>query len=214
MNPEIIDTGDGSHSLFLPELNETYHSRKGALTESIYVYITQGLAKQQKPNLAVLEFGFGTGLNALLTWQYAIEHQVKVRYYTTELFPLELDLALALNYGQEDQKRYDALHEASWNEWVDLDSNFSIYKHHGRFLDHSAEEVDVIYYDAFAPSKQAEVWELDYLQKAWEALKPGGMLVTYCAQGQFKRNLKSLGFEVETLAGPPGKQEMVRATKP
>lgn len=213
MNPEIIDTGDGSHSLFLPELNETYHSRKGALTESLYVYIEQGLALQSKTQISILEFGFGTGLNALLAWEFARKNDLNLHYYTAELYPLDLELALALNYGAADKARYESLHRANWGEWIPLDKQFSLYKHKGRFLDHSVSDVDLIFYDAFAPSKQPEVWSLEYLQKAWDALAPSGQLVTYCAQGQFKRDLKSIGFEIETLAGPPGKQEMVRATR-
>ncbi len=213
MNPEIIDTGDGSHSLFLPELNETYNSKKGALTESLYVYIEQGLARQNKTDISILEFGFGTGLNALLTWQFAREKGLKIRYYTTELYPLNLELALALNYGKADKQRYESLHRAAWGEWVNLDEQFSLFKLKGLFLDHRVSAADLLYYDAFAPSKQPEVWSVAYLQKAWDALAPSGQLLTYCAQGQFKRDLKSIGFEVETLAGPPGKQEMVRATR-
>lgn len=211
MDLEIITTADGSGSLFVPHLNETYHSRKGAIAESIYVYIDKGLAYFNQPTLRVIEFGFGTGLNAYLAWQWAEKQQVKISYQSVELHPLPWDLVAQLAIPAEASLPLKTLHLAKWNSMIDLSTYFSFHKHEGSFLEATFPPADVIFYDAFAPSKQPDVWELPYLQKAFLSLQKGGMLVTYCAQGQFKRNLKSLGFEVQTLPGPLGKTEMTRA---
>jgi tRNA U34 5-methylaminomethyl-2-thiouridine-forming methyltransferase MnmC len=217
MKVEAILCEDGSHTLFVPEMNETYHSRKGAITESEYVYIQAGLAAVKQQEIRILEFGFGTGLNALLSLRYAREKDLRLFYTTVELHPLSPEILNQLNYsaslGMADE--WKALHQAEWNKQVPLEGNFELLKFQGDFRQApcSKESIDLIYYDAFAPSKQPEVWTEEYLRTASYVLRNEGILVSYCAQGQFKRTLKNLGFEVEELPGPPGKMEMVRAIK-
>lgn len=218
---EIITTGDGSHSLRNQELNETYHSVHGALQESIHVFIKNGLdfLLEQNPAAAIriLEIGFGTGLNALLTWQRSLNIDKRIAYTTLEAFPVPADIWPQLNYTQSeaDREGFKILHEAKWNEPVAITRNFELTKIHNTLesIHLPNSSFDLVYYDAFAPSKQPELWTLEILQKVVAAMKPGGILTTYCAKGQLKRDLRALGLEVDTLSGPPGKKEMVRGKK-
>lgn len=219
--PKLIITQDGSHSLFHEALNETYHSVHGAIQESVYVFIQQGLAHflQHHPEskVAILEVGFGTGLNALLTLQHSLAHKTDIRYVTIEAYPLDEPVWRSLNYPSTIglNHHFETLHTLAWNEEQEVFPGFQLKKLAGTLqevkLDNEA--FDVIYFDAFAPSKQPEMWTISMLERVANALRPGGMFVTYCARGQLKRDLKSLNLIVETLAGPPGKKEMVRATK-
>lgn len=215
-NYKIITTEDGSHSLHNVELNESYHSLRGAMGESLHVFIEAGLKfiHQEKKikNISVFEVGFGTGLNAWLTWQYAIENNLPVEYKSIETSPLSKDIYSGLNYGEPD--KFFQLHECPWEKYVAFE-NFSLEKSNQSLEEIELHEVhfDLIYFDAFAPSKQPEIWSIENLEKCFRSLKPGGILVTYCAQGQFKRNLAALGFEVQTLPGALGKKEMVRGVK-
>ena len=202
-------------TLYLPDLDETYHSMHGAITESQYVYIQEGLARIDSDKVAILEFGFGTGLNALLSLKHAASTKQTLSYCTVEKFPLQPAQLDTLNYAESLELfgEWKRLHELVWNSWEAWEMAHRCYKWQGDFLelDLPANSIDLIYYDAFAPSKQNEVWSTEYLTKAAEVLKPTGLLVTYCAQGQFRRNLEALGFEVSRLPGPPGKKEMIRA---
>lgn len=216
----LIVTQDGSHSLLREDLNETYHSFHGAWSESTYVFVEQGLAHFHsltgKTALAILEVGFGTGLNALLAWQYAQTHHLNLHFQTLEPWPVPPALYAQLNYGEHAQHRemLRQLHEADWKTTEHMDGQFTLTKHPLPLEQfETADRFELIFFDAFAPSKQAEVWSLDNLRKCFELLKLGGMLTTYCAQGQFKRNLASVGFQVEILRGALGKKEMVRAVK-
>ncbi|MGM0580284.1 MAG: tRNA (5-methylaminomethyl-2-thiouridine)(34)-methyltransferase MnmD [Bacteroidota bacterium] len=220
-NIKIITTEDGSHSLYHEGLKETYHSFHGALQESIYVFIEKGLrfwrTKSGLPKqVNIFEVGFGTGLNALLAAQFAIENEVKINFTTIEPFPLDMEIINQLNYavsiGQEDLKVvFEQLHTCEWGRIVEINPYFSIHKIKTKLEDFKTDErFDVLFFDAFAPSKQAELWTADLLQKCFNLLKDGGVYTTYSAKGQLKRDLKSVGFEVETLPGPPGKKEMVR----
>ena len=222
---KIIETEDGSHSLFVPALNETYHSFHGAIRESKHVFIKEGLAYWLSTHPGVqariLEVGFGTGLNALLTLDYARSHSVDVLYHTLEPYPLKEELVKLLNYAallqsQAPEGDFEALHSAPWEAPVEIAPHFTIQKHKCRLENFvaEAESFDIVYFDAFAPNKQAELWSIEVLKKIFEVLAPNGAMVTYCAKGQLKRDLKALGFAVETLPGPPGKKEMVRAVKP
>lgn len=218
---QLITTQDGSHSLLNPELNETYHSVHGARQESLHVFIKHGLEyvtqHQFKNPVRILEIGFGTGLNALLTAGYAAEHKLKIEYTTLEAFPVNESLWQQLNYPQNEteQKVFYNLHHAPWNEWTEPAPDFMLKKINTTLqlasLGHN--NFDLVYFDAFAPNKQPEMWEVPMLQKTIEALVHTGLFVTYCAKGQLKRDLASIGTTVEALQGPPGKREMIRALK-
>jgi tRNA U34 5-methylaminomethyl-2-thiouridine-forming methyltransferase MnmC len=218
---ELITTGDGSHSLLNKALDETYHSRHGALQESKYVFIKQGLNffinKTENRQVSILEVGFGTGLNAWLTLQEAQELNIKIDYTTLETYPLPNTVWPSLNYaaGNEFENDFMKLHEAEWNKEVLIASSFTLLKLEQSLQDFDAagKQFDIIYFDAFAPNKQPELWEALMLGKVVNALSPSGIFVTYCAKGQLKRDLKSFNLVVESLPGPPGKREMVRALK-
>lgn len=221
MSIEIITTSDGSHSLLNTALNETYHSKHGALQESIHVFIKEGLdyflQRKSQKDISVLEVGFGTGLNALLTVQRALDLLDNFIHYTSlETFPVPEEIWSKLNYIDSVglKEKFNQLHEAAWNEVVPITSNFNLRKLQTSLQQIDfASEFDLIYFDAFAPNKQPEMWEIDVLRQVVNAMRADGIFVTYCAKGQLKRDLKSLGLDVETLPGPPGKKEMVRAVK-
>ncbi|MBX9851161.1 MAG: tRNA (5-methylaminomethyl-2-thiouridine)(34)-methyltransferase MnmD [Cytophagaceae bacterium] len=222
MNPaeiQLIISEDGSHTLFLPHLNETYHSTRGAIAESRYVFIDAGLEKLLADNneIVVFEVGFGTGLNALLSLMYALEKNIKVYYHTLEPYPLPEEIFSQLNYlellNRNDLKdAYMSMHKSKNGETLKMNSHFQFTRYQSRLEDFQFENLnaDIVYYDAFAPSKQAEIWSVENLKKVKSLLNEKGILVTYCANGQFKRNLKEVGFVVESLAGPLGKKEMTR----
>ena len=223
-NLEIITTSDGSHSLLNTQLNETYHSIHGAIQESVHVFIKNGLEylaqKNNQKEIRILEIGFGTGLNTLLTLQYSLDHPAKINYESLEAFPIEIETAMQLNYPNalsfpQSEKYFLKLHQSPWNEQVEISNSFSIHKRHLKIEEANlvTEKFDLIYFDAFAPSKQPEMWALPIFEKIERSMKSGGVLVTYCAKGQLKRDLKSLGLKVESLPGPPGKFQMVRALK-
>jgi len=215
-------TGDGSHTLYHPELEETYHSTHGALTESMYVFITQGLDYwhihyPDKP-VSILEVGLGTGLNAILALQWSMIHQVPVTYTTLEPYPLPAKIVDQLNYMDffniaEMKAVFKQIHQCSWQDWHQFLPLFNFQKRKEKLEEATLEEYDVIFFDAFAPNRQSDVWEAQNIEKIAVAMKPGSLLVSYCAQGQFKRNLLSAGLPFDSLPGPPGKKQMVRAIK-
>lgn len=224
MSLKVIVTADGSHSLLNEELNETYHSVHGAVQESLHVFIKNGFdflaSKRKTGRIKILEVGMGTGLNALLTLQQCNQAKISVCYETLEAFPLDVATVKQLNYGTVSPLKnvapyYEHLHLLPWNVNAEVTDYFQILKRSSRIQDVELdnEKFDLIYFDAFAPSKQPEMWTPAILEKVEHAMNPGAVFVTYCAQGQLKRNLKALGLLVETLPGPPGKKEMVRATK-
>ncbi|BDD11004.1 hypothetical protein FUAX_34360 [Fulvitalea axinellae] len=220
----IIETEDGSHSLFVPELDETYHSSHGAVNESIHVFIKAGIehfvANNPGEKIRILEVGFGTGLNALLTAQKASESAFQIEYHTLEAFPLDEDIVSTLNYpekigGDNLEELFQEMHAQKWGKPFSLSKNMTMLKTHAKLQATTLEDnaYDLVYFDAFAPSKQSDMWTLDVLKKVADSIAPGGSLVTYCARGQFKRDLKALGLDVESLPGPPPKKEMVRASR-
>lgn len=218
MQRTLISTSDGSHTLFVDELNETYHSTHGAVQEAMHVFVQKGLQWKEAgigTELAILEVGFGTGLNAWLT---AIHAKDQINYVGIEAFPVEQELLDALNYADsfpEHRDIFKALCSAEWGSSVDLTERFNFKKLHTKIQDADLGEnlFDLVYFDAFGPAVQKEMWSIEVLAKLYAALKEGGALVTYCAQGQFRRDLKALGFVLEALPGPPGKREMTRAVK-
>ena len=221
----IIETQDGSHSVFSHEYQVSYHSKYGAVQETQHVFIEAGLyckLSEVSPghSLRILEFGFGTGLNAYMTLLEAERRSVNIQYETLEAYPLSIPEARQLNFAAslkataEESACFLSLHECDWEGHHQLTPHFALRKYRGLFQDYQPEEkFDIVYFDAFAPSAQPELWEMDVLQKAYDALVPEGLFVTYCAKGSVKRTLKSLGFKIEALPGPPGKREMTRGRK-
>ncbi len=220
---ELIITKDGSHSLYNPTLDETYHSTHGALQESKYVFLQQGLdyfvSQQNSKEINIFEVGLGTGLNALLTIKWARENGIMVNYHSIEAYPITTTQAKALNYaqiigGDNIENWSEMIHQLDWETEHLITDTFLFKKINSKIEDYTfiGSFYDVIFFDAFAPSKQIEMWGLDILSRLVESMKKNAVFVTYCAQGQLKRNLKALGLTVETLDGPPGKKEMVRGT--
>ena len=215
-------TGDGSHTLYHPELDETYHSSHGALTESMYVFITQGLdywhIHYPDQPVKILEVGFGTGLNAILAFQWSLLLQVPVTYTTLEPFPLPDEIIGQLNYMDffnlpPMKTTFEKMHSCAWQEWHLFLPDFNFQKRQEKLEEASLEKYDVVFFDAFAPNRQSEVWDIANIEKIAAAMNPGSLLTTYCAQGQFKRNLLAAGIPFDALPGPPGKKQMVRAIK-
>jgi tRNA U34 5-methylaminomethyl-2-thiouridine-forming methyltransferase MnmC len=214
-------TSDGSHTLFSERYGVTYHSRFGAVTESMHVFINAGLRFKAavQNHVDVLETGFGTGLNAFLTLLEAERRNLTVRYTGLETNPVSEAQALTLNYAEQlgvPERNRDLLqmHTAAWGESVPFAPHFFFEKLALPIQDFQAKEAfDVVYFDAFAPQAQPELWTEEVFSHMYDALRPEGILVTYCAQGAFKRTLKKVGFSVERLQGPPGKREMTRAWK-
>lgn len=213
-------TADGSHTLFIPEMDEHYHSVNGAIQESTHIFIEAGLRAVQKPEIQLLEIGFGTGLNALLTWK-AVEQSAAIRrlvYHTVELYPLPEEITGALNYSDlvwpEQKGRFHALHQADWNREVELGDRFVLHKIAGDSNTCTLpEHIDLIYMDAFAPEKQPEMWNDAFYRKLYHHAAPGAVIVTYCAKGAVRRGMQAVGFRMERLPGPPGKRHMLRGWK-
>ncbi|HMW18106.1 MAG TPA: tRNA (5-methylaminomethyl-2-thiouridine)(34)-methyltransferase MnmD [Accumulibacter sp.] len=219
----LVKTADGSHSIDLPGLAEQYHSTHGAIQESQHVFIDHGYGHAQPApprRLQVLEMGFGTGLNVLLTWAAAERERLPVSYTTLEAHPLRPEFAHQLNYPRQIRVSgadavFAALHECAWSIPQSLGMHFTFLKLRIRLQDFEpGERFDLIYYDAFSPNVQPELWTREIFEKLYRSLSNGGLLLTYCAKGQVKRNLKAAGFIVENLPGPPGKREITRAYKP
>lgn len=212
-------TADGSNTLFVPELDEHYHSIKGALTESEHIFIQMGLNHSQVLQPYILEIGFGTGLNAFLTMLEAEKQQRQICFTSIERFPLEEAIVRKLAYPEkiapEESEKFYALHKAPWNQAVKLSPYFTLHKIKGDFTHFTFHEhYDVIYFDAFAPEKQPEMWSQFLFNSLYQQLNAGGILTTYCAKGVVRRMLQTAGFKVERLPGPPGgKREILRATK-
>ncbi len=216
---ELEKTADGSYTLYVPELDEHYHSVKGALTESQHIFIDMGLKHSSVPHPRILEIGLGTGLNCFLTFLEAGKAGRKIHYTGIERYPLDMGTIRKLDYpaivNQGNEELYFAIHEAPWEMDAALSSLFTLHKIEGDFTCFTFEKgYDIIYFDAFAPEKQPEMWEQKLFDHLYEVLNEGGILTTYCAKGVVRRMLQSAGFEVERLPGPPGgKREILRATK-
>lgn len=220
---KFIISDDGSHTLYHEALNETYHSTHGAIQESQHVFIKMGLDfLEDLSEIKILEIGFGTGLNAFLAVLFQQHNpNKKIEYTTLEPFPIPKEIYASLNFSEimkvEESNKvlFQHLHDSEWEKRISLSESFILSKLKRKLEDFTGESnyFDVIFFDAFAPNKQEEVWSLENINKCYNALRDHGIFVTYCAQGQLRRNLESVGFSVERLPGPPGKREMLRATK-
>jgi tRNA U34 5-methylaminomethyl-2-thiouridine-forming methyltransferase MnmC len=218
MRQVIKITADGSATLFVPELNEHYHSTFGAVQESMHVFIQNGLYQKDIENLKILEVGFGTGLNALLTLLHS-EFKI-IEYHGIELFPLTWEMVIHLDYqnflklNSEQFKLFEDIHKAPWNKSCQINSGFILNKFNIPFQNFIPEvKYDLIYFDAFAPEVQPDLWDVNIFKSIYHLLNSKGILLTYCAKGIVRRAMQNCGFVVERLPGPPGKREMLRATK-
>lgn len=221
-NP-IIGSHDGSNTLFSDRFGVTYHSKFGAVDESITVFLSAGLQYQLMRGLQkieVFEMGFGTGLNAFLTLMESRRNpRVKINYTGIEMYPIHIDEASLLSYpeflnAEEISEKFIFMHESAFGDWHQIYDNFIFRKINSSLLTVNLnEKYDVIYYDAFAPSAQEDLWTPEVMKKMYAHTNHDGVLVTYCAKGSFKRALKSAGYRVEALPGPSGKREMTRAIK-
>jgi tRNA U34 5-methylaminomethyl-2-thiouridine-forming methyltransferase MnmC len=211
-------TEDGSHTLYIPELDEHYHSKFGAIQEAVHVYINAGLNLCNKNKINVLEAGFGTGLNTFLTFIESEKQEKEIDYTSIELYPLEKEITDNLNFSEalnyEDSNIFKSMHDAVWNESTQISSNFKLNKVQADLTTYDFKgPYDVVYYDAFAPEVQPELWDVNIFKKIYDAMNSGGILTTYCVKGIVKRALTECGFKIKRLPGPPGKREMLRAIK-
>lgn len=220
MERKIIQTSDGSKSLYLPQYDETYHSRHGAVQEAYHVFIRSGLDLfEDGAQVRILEMGFGTGLNCFITWLEAQRRNLKISYCGLEAYPVSLDVCRELDYPaaldrEESQILFESLHQSPWDRTVEIDKSFELSKVKSTLSDFKATTFyDLIYFDAFGPRVQPDLWTESVFEKMYQALDSQGILVTYSAKGSVRRALQAVGFEVERLPGPPGKREMLRARK-
>lgn len=219
MKREIIQTKDGSTTIHLEEWNESYHSKHGAIQEAKHVFIKNGLSLFKDKTLSILEIGFGTGLNAFITFLEAPDMEQKIDYVGVEAYPVASEEILSMNYVVELEAEnkmavFETMHKSNWNEKVVLSDYFSLTKRQQFFQDiDDVAQFDLIYFDAFGYRVQPELWSTAIFKKMYDALKENGVLVTYAARGVVKRSMIEVGFRVEKLEGPPGKREMFRAFK-
>jgi len=215
----IITTGDGSKTIHIEEWNEQYHSKHGAVNEAYHVFIDQGLSRINKTNVAILEIGFGTGLNALITAMEGKKRELEIYYTAVEKYPITVDELEQLCYTEQlnaplFQEIFNKMHASSWEKNVLVSPKFTIHKQCKDFQDiDDTDAYDLVYFDAFGARVQPELWTETIFLKMFKALKAHGILVTYAAKGSVRRAMQSVGFTVERLPGPPGKREMLRATK-
>lgn len=217
MKVQPIQTDDGSHSLFVPELEEHYHSTKGAIQESKHVFIEAGFNFLKNNNIAVLEIGLGTGLNAFLTLLESQKKEKVVIYTGIEKYPLDAAITTKLNYPEQlntNRQQFDNIHKAAWNKNVAITNNFQLKKIEADLTKWDTnEQFDLIYFDAFGPDKQPSMWASEIYQLMGKVLKPGGVLVTYSAKGDVRRGFQGVGMEIQKIEGPRGKKHMTRGIK-
>ncbi|MDG1917396.1 MAG: tRNA (5-methylaminomethyl-2-thiouridine)(34)-methyltransferase MnmD [Flavobacteriales bacterium] len=219
MKLKVIVTSDGSKTLQIPEWNEQYHSTHGAVAEAKHVYIKNGLDFIQSKEISIFEMGFGTGLNAFLTYLNGLENKRVINYYAIEKEPLPFELVTQLDYAKSlsamtEESTFFKLHTCPWEVVTEISTYFRLFKIHDTFEHYSFHTTfDLVYYDAFGFRVQPELWQKEVFEKLVKLINIGGVLVTYCAKGEVKRILKTLGMHVESLAGPPGKREMIRAIR-
>lgn len=220
MKREIITTADGSKTIQIKDWNEQYHSKHGAIQEAYHVFIKHGLTLFENQKLAILEIGFGTGLNALITLMEAPKLQLDVVYKGVEAYPVAADERKQLNYiealkAKKFEGQFDKMHDADWQTTLEVNNTFSLIKQRSDFREiNDVNYFDLIYFDAFGARVQPELWTEEVFGIMYRALRGKGVLVTYAAKGSVRRAMQSVGFVVERLPGPPGKREMLRALKP
>ncbi len=219
MKREIIKTGDGSHTIQLTEWNEQYHSKHGAIQEAMHVFVDSGLKLFADRNLSILEIGFGTGLNSLITYFEGKKLNLDIFYSGVEAYPVSKDELEVLNYTKQLSYEgadavFKAIHDCDWEVENTLSTSFTLIKRKKFFHElNDVEKFDLIYFDAFGARVQPELWTEQIFDIMYKALKKDGILVTYSAKGSVRRAMQSVGFLVEKLPGPPGKREMLRAKK-
>jgi tRNA U34 5-methylaminomethyl-2-thiouridine-forming methyltransferase MnmC len=215
----VVHTADGSTSIHLPEWNESYHSKHGAIQEAQHVFIKNGLDLFQNQALSILEIGFGTGLNSFITLMEAPKRQLTIQYAGVEAYPVIAEEWQHMNYvaelqADEQAHLFELMHNSAWEQEIAITPTFSLCKRQQRIEDVADQnQYDLIYFDAFGYRVQPELWSDEIFRNMYVALKPNGVLVTYAATGAVRRSMLAAGFSVEKLAGPPGKREMLRATK-
>lgn len=219
MKREIIQTLDGSTTIHLEEWGECYHSKHGAIQEAKHVFIQNGFSLFDSSPISILEIGFGTGLNAFITFLEANKKKQPINYVGVEAYPVAANEVLMMNYvaqlgADEYNDVFKNMHEMNWDETIALTDLFTLIKRKQFFQEiDDVAAFDLIYFDAFGYPVQPELWSTDIFRRMYAALKPNGVLVTYAARGVVKRSMIEVGFTVEKLAGPPGKREMFRARK-
>ncbi|SNZ00208.1 tRNA (5-methylaminomethyl-2-thiouridine)(34)-methyltransferase MnmD [Flagellimonas pacifica] len=219
MKRRVITTADGSKTIQIEDWDEQYHSKHGAIQEAFHVFIDHGLALFQNTEVKILEIGFGTGLNALITMMEMKKRNLQINYVAIEAFPVlmeeveQLEYCMQLN-APEHQSLFDKMHMVEWEKNISIISKFTLKKQKKDFKSiNDTDLFNLIYFDAFGARVQPELWTEEIFSKMYNALKDNGVLVTYAAKGSVRRALQSVGFTVERLPGPPGKREMLRATK-
>jgi tRNA U34 5-methylaminomethyl-2-thiouridine-forming methyltransferase MnmC len=221
MQHELKITGDGSPTIYVPDIDEHYHSVYGAYNESMHVFIQNGfnhLIHSDKTELTILEIGLGTGLNLLLTYRENLNAEIKIQYHALEPFPLEQETIDKMHFNipgfEDSEKIFKKIHLAPFDETITFSPQFEFKKIKSRLEDFNPEiKYNLIYFDAFGPRVQPEIWSPENFRKLFEATNAGGALVTYCSKGDVRRTMQAAGFKVEKLAGSPHKREMLRAIK-
>lgn len=219
MKRSIIQTRDGSTTIHIEGWDECYHSRFGAIQEAQHVFIKNGLSLFENKSISILEIGFGTGLNAFITFLESQKLNQTIDYVGVEAYPVSADEVVSMNYisklnAENESEIFKKMHQCNWNEQIILRADFLFNKRQQFFADiNDVEMFDLIYFDAFGFDVQPELWSTSIFQKMYDALKPKSVLVTYAARGVVKRSMIEVGFTVEKMEGPPGKREMFRAKK-
>lgn len=219
MKRQILHTADGSTTLHIPEWEESYHSKHGAIQEAYHVFIHSGLSLFEGKSVAVLEMGFGTGLNAFITWLEHEKHGQSIDYVGLEAYPIALEEAAQMNYPSalqvgHHQSIFEKMHQLPWNEPMAFSADFTLTKRQQFFQDlNENDRYDLVYFDAFGFRVQPDLWDYPMFQKVYNAMRKGGVLVTYACRTSIRKAMLEAGFTVEKLPGAPGKREMLRAFK-
>jgi len=213
-------TNDGSTTIHIPEWNEQYHSKHGAIQEAYHVFINSGLQQlKDQDKISILEVGFGTGLNCFITFLEAFKHKMDINYVGVEAYPVEEKEIKLLNYiselnAEEFAKVFENMHSTPWNTQHQISKSFTLMKRQQFFEEITDKNsFNLIYFDAFGARVQPELWTVEIFKRMANALKTNGLLVTYASKGSVRRAMQNAGLQVERLPGPPGKREMLRATK-